>query len=116
MANVSIRINGRLMEVACADGQEGHVQQLSVDLARKVQDLVRQLGQVGDTKLLAMAALVYADELYETGAEVEALRAQVAAQQAELRAAQEALERATAGQLESAASRIDAIAKRLVAS
>lgn len=113
MANVSIRINGRLIEVACADGQEGHVQQLSVDLARKVQELVRQLGQVGDTKLLTMAALVYADELYELGAEVEGLRDQLASQQAELQATQDALGRATAGQLESAASRIDAIARRL---
>ena len=113
MANVSISVNGRLMEIACADGQEGHVQSLSVDLARKVQELVRQLGQVGDTKLLTMAALVYADELYDSGAEVEKLRDLLAAQTKELLATQEALTRATTGQLESAATRIDAIAKRL---
>ena len=116
MANVSIRVNGRLMEVACADGQEGHVQQLSVELARKVQELVRQLGQVGDTKLLAMAALVYADELYELGGEYEGLRTRFEAQQVELQATRDALERATTGQLESAASRIETIAKRLAAS
>lgn len=113
MSNVSIRVNGRLMEVACADGQEGHVQQLSVDLARKVQELVRQVGQVGDAKLLTMAALVYADELYEAGAEIEAMRQQMANQQAEMARLADALERATTGQMEKAATRIDAIARRL---
>lgn len=74
MAQISITINGRSYLVACDDGQEDHLQSLGGYVDDKVQEMVQQAGpagQVGDSRLLVLAALVIADELYETQRELE---------------------------------------------
>ncbi|MFO1188559.1 MAG: cell division protein ZapA [Alphaproteobacteria bacterium] len=63
MAEVAVNINGRSYRVACDDGEEAHVSALADKLARHVADLVADIGQVGDTRLLLMAGLIVADEL-----------------------------------------------------
>jgi len=63
MGEVAVSINGRTYRVACDDGEEAHVSALADKLARHVADLVTDIGQVGDTRLLLMAGLVVADEL-----------------------------------------------------
>ena len=66
MAEVTLFLNGRAYRIACADGQEPHIESLGRYIDGKVQELVRQVGQVGDARLLAMASLVIADELAES--------------------------------------------------
>lgn len=65
MGQVTLEINGRSFEIACDDGQEDHVCELGADIDRRVRDLVHSVGQVGETRLLVMAALLLADELHE---------------------------------------------------
>lgn len=65
MGQVTLEINGRSFEIACDDGQEAHVHELGAGIDRRVRDLARSLGSVGEMRLLVMAALLIADELYE---------------------------------------------------
>ncbi len=65
MGQVNIRINGQPYELACDDGQESHLRGLAEMVDQQVADLARSVGQVGDARLLLMAALLICDELAE---------------------------------------------------
>ena len=71
MAQVRTQINGRSYESACDDGEEEHVQQLGRYVDEKVMELASRIGQVGDTRLLVMAALLITDELSEAYSKLE---------------------------------------------
>ncbi|MEE2661790.1 MAG: cell division protein ZapA [Pseudomonadota bacterium] len=63
MALVEISINGRDYQIVCEDGKEEHLSELGLQIDERVKDLVAAIGQVGESRLLAMASLVLADEL-----------------------------------------------------
>jgi cell division protein ZapA len=65
MAQVEITINGQPYRVACEDGQEKRLGELARMVDAHIGDLVEQIGQVGQTRLLVMASLLVADELME---------------------------------------------------
>ncbi|HJO89078.1 MAG: cell division protein ZapA [Alphaproteobacteria bacterium] len=65
MSQLSITINSQNYTIACDDGQEDRIQDLAMGIDQKVQDLVGEVGQVGDNRLLVMAGLLVADELAE---------------------------------------------------
>lgn len=104
MAEVTLFLNGRGYRIACADGQEPHIETLGRYIESKVQELVRQVGQVGDARLLAMASLMIADELAEARGGLDGT--QSSAKPAD----------AAAQAIEAVAKRIDALAARLEAS
>lgn len=65
MAQVDIAVNGKTYRIACEDGQENRLTELASMVDAHVKDLVDQVGQVGDTRLLVMASLLIADELID---------------------------------------------------
>src|SRR5262249_16832742 len=65
MAHVTVTISGRQYRMACEDGQEGHLTQLAADLDRRVEQLRGSFGEIGDNRLVVMAALMTGDELSE---------------------------------------------------
>lgn len=65
MGQVSININGRDYNIACADGEEEHVSKLAGQVAVRVEQLAGTVGQLGEARMLLMACLVFADELSE---------------------------------------------------
>ena len=75
MAQVNVRINGRQYQVACEDGQEEHLDKLAGYIDQRVAELVKDVGQVGDARLLVMAALLISDELADAYDELSELRA-----------------------------------------
>ena len=85
MAQLTVRVNGRDYLIACGDGEEGHLRELAADVNRRVQDLVGQVGQVGEARLLLMAALLMADEVHAANGDLDAAarRAEAAALTAE---------------------------------
>lgn len=105
MAEVTLFLNGRGYRIACADGQEPHIEKLGRYIDGKVQELVNQSGQIGDARLLAMASLMIADELAEARGGIDGTAAP-ATKPAE----------AAAQAIEAVAKRIDALAARLEAS
>lgn len=88
MAQVTIRINGYAYVVGCEDGQEMHLQSMANHVDRRIERIKAIGGQSGEARLLALAALLMADELYDLSAdrmppataamieEAEAVRAQ----------------------------------------
>ena len=62
MAQVNATIAGRQFRLACEDGQEEHLQALAADIDQRIVDLRTRFGEIGDTRLTVMAALMVADE------------------------------------------------------
>jgi len=65
MAQINITINNQNYSLACRDGEEERLTTLAEYVSGKVDQLVGSLGQVGDTRLFLMAALLVADEIHE---------------------------------------------------
>jgi cell division protein ZapA len=69
MAQITVSINGRGYPVACNEGEEARIEELGRYIDAKVKTFARELGQIGETRLLVLAALVLADELADAQAE-----------------------------------------------
>jgi cell division protein ZapA len=69
MAQVTIRINGYAYVVGCEDGQEAHLQAMASYVDRRVERIKSVGGQSGEARLLALTALLMADELYDLSAD-----------------------------------------------
>ncbi len=65
MSHVSVTINGRQFRMACDDGQEEHLLRLAGTVNEKVDALKGSFGEIGDTRLTVMAAIMVADDLAE---------------------------------------------------
>lgn len=107
MGQVAINIRGRQYTIACDDGQEAHLARLGRYLDKRAEELATSAGSVSDALLLVMVALVVADELADTVAELESVNA---AGGKEARAKAEA---DTAASLGALADRIERIAAKL---
>jgi cell division protein ZapA len=113
---VNVLVNGRAYTVACAAGEESHVQELANAFDKRVQELSASVGQVGESRLLLMAGLVVADQLHEITAKLEQCSKELAAlksAQAQSAELQQIRENRAADALEGAALRIEGIAARL---
>jgi cell division protein ZapA len=73
VSQVSVLINGRAYEVACGEGQEAEVERAGRDISRRVDEITRAVGQLGDTRLLLLAGLHFAHELATASTEVQRL-------------------------------------------
>ena len=66
MANVNIKFNGKEFLLSCDDGQEEHLEELSLHLNKKFNGLKNNLGNIGENKLLLIASIKIMDEYFET--------------------------------------------------
>lgn len=101
MAKADIKIRGRSYSVACAPGQEDRLIALSRQLDGRVEGIARAIGNIGDDRLLLIAALALLDELDA------AQRAQAANAGPDIARAADALSD-TATRIEALAARIEA--------
>ncbi|MBE6467616.1 MAG: cell division protein ZapA [Alphaproteobacteria bacterium] len=65
MSQITITINSREYAIACEDGQEAHILQLSRLLDEKAKLLGAGVNQISESMLLAMVGLLLADEICE---------------------------------------------------
>ena len=81
MGQVSVTLNGRTYRLECGDGEEAHLIELAEYLSSHVETMKFKFGQVGDDRLILMAALMVADELTEARRQLDEIlvRAAVAA-------------------------------------
>jgi cell division protein ZapA len=63
MGQVVVKVNGRDFPLSCADGQEPRIRRLAQYVDAKIGEFVKTIGQVGEARLILLAALVIADEL-----------------------------------------------------
>ena len=64
MVNVNVNFNGRDYLLACEEGQEEDLQKLTEELSKKFNQLKKDLGNLGEGKLLLITAIQVIDELY----------------------------------------------------
>jgi cell division protein ZapA len=100
MGQVSVPVNGRSFTIACEDGQEPRIRRLAQYVDAKVGEFVANVGQVGEARLLLLAALVIADELSDANDALE-------------RAGERAGSNAVASGVQSMSKRVEPIAARL---
>ena len=81
MSQVNVTINGRQFRMACEDGQEAHLQALAADIDARIVELRNRFGEIGDTRLTVMAALMVADENTEIQRKLRRLEEEVTALQ-----------------------------------
>ena len=67
MPQMNISINGQSYVVACNPGEEERLKALAGMVDDHVRHLAENVGQIGESKLLLMAAILLADELSEAG-------------------------------------------------
>jgi len=106
MAQVNINVNGRPYAVGCEDGQEQHLMELARLFDRQVRQVSQDMGQLGETRLFLMGALLLADELFDLKGRLSATQAELARLQAD----QARVETRAVGALENAAKRIEKLA------
>ena len=110
MAHVSVTINSRQYRMACDDGQEHHLARLAHDLDQRIANLRGTFGEIGDTRLTIMAALILIDELSEQRQRMHRIETELASLQHARAAAldrAEAVEADIAAALASAAERVE---------
>ena len=106
MAQISVEVNGRPYAVGCEDGQEQHLLELAKMFDHQVRQVSQDVGQLGDTRLFLMAALLLADELADARGRLGALQAEVGRLQTD----RSRVETRAVAALEAAAKRIEKLA------
>lgn len=113
MPLVNVLINGHAYTIACDEGEEERLREVSKFLDARVRELVSSVGQVGDTRLLVMAGLVVCDELSDALGHMETIEKDVAGLKERMNESAAARENSIAESLEKAAERVEAIAARM---
>ncbi|MGI4879941.1 MAG: cell division protein ZapA [Janthinobacterium lividum] len=65
MGQITVRIGGRGYALSCRDGEEDHLAALAAHLQSKADQLAGSLGSMSEPRLLLMAGILVADELFE---------------------------------------------------
>ena len=65
MANVNIKFNNKDYLLSCDDGQEENLKELSNHLDSKYRELKKNLGNIGENKLLLIAAIQIVDDYFD---------------------------------------------------
>ena len=65
MNHINVTINGRQYRMACEEGQEARLLKLAESLESRVANLRGKFGEIGDARLIVMAALTVCDELVD---------------------------------------------------
>ena len=64
MANINIKFNNKDYLLSCEDGQEENLVQLAKYLDSKYNELKKDLGNIGENKLLLISAIKMADDYF----------------------------------------------------
>jgi cell division protein ZapA len=110
MSHINVTINGRQYRMACEEGQEVRLLKLAESLEGRIQNLRGKFGEIGDARLIVMAALTVCDELLDAGQRIRGLEQELAALRNVRSVATErarATQAAVANALNSAADRIE---------
>jgi cell division protein ZapA len=105
MAQVSVTIDGRKYRLACNEGEETRLETLAGLIDGKIGEMRASFGEIGDQRLIVMAAIAVADNMAEARDEAEAERRRLA--EAEARAQN------IASSLDDLGQRLETIAARL---
>ena len=77
MGNVNVKFNNKEYLLSCDDGQEEHLEELSLHLNNKFDNLKKSLGNIGENKLLLITSISVMDEYFETRKKIEEQKNQI---------------------------------------
>jgi cell division protein ZapA len=113
MAHVVVTIAGRTYRMGCDDGEEARLHELAKLVDEKIASLKEGFGDIGEQRIVVMAALTIADEAATAALRLETAQAELAAAQAReaaLREQEAALQETVAMALDEAAARVERLA------
>ena len=110
MGQVSVTIADKQYRIACDDGQEAHLTALAAEMDRRIGDMRKVFGEIGDSRLTVMAAIAVLDEKAELLDKIKSLETE----RDSLKQARE-LDQQTAIELvDEAARRVESVARQLM--
>lgn len=65
MSDIAVKVNGNPYKLACAAGDEERIERLASYVDKTCVALTEKLGQISENRLLLMAAVLIADELFD---------------------------------------------------
>ena len=77
MANVNIKFNGKEFLLSCEDGQEEHLEELSLNLNQRFKQLKDSLGNIGENKLLLITSIKNMDKYFEKKKKIDQKKIEV---------------------------------------
>jgi cell division protein ZapA len=77
MAQVTVVVNGRSFRMGCREGEESRVQALAAEIDSHIQRIRGSGRPAQDDRLFLMAAIVVADQLWESRDELARLQRQL---------------------------------------
>jgi cell division protein ZapA len=83
MALAIVTIAGRTYRMGCDEGQEKRLEELAAIVDAKIAEMRENFGEIGDQRIVVMAALQIADEVADARGRIAALETQVAALRAQ---------------------------------
>jgi cell division protein ZapA len=113
MGQVIVKVNGRDFPLSCADGQEPRIRRLAQYVDAKVGEFTKSLGQVGEARLILLAALVISDELSDANEALQQERNRTRAAGGPGGEGEQGAAQGTASGLRGMAERIESIAARI---
>ncbi len=116
MPLVNVMVNGRAYTIACDEGEEDHLRALAGHVDEKVRELLGSVGQVGEQRLLLMAALLIADEHHDAAQQLHLRNEELGALSGTHEAMSSRLAQSEGGAadtFEAATRRLEALAARL---
>ena len=105
MSQVSVSIAGRKYRLSCNEGEEARLESLAGMIDEKIGQMRASFGEIGDQRLVIMAALTIADNLTEA-------RDEAAAERRRFEEAEQRTQR-IASRLDELGSRLEQVAARL---
>lgn len=109
MAQATVTIAGRVYRMACAEGEQLHLESLARAVDSKIESLRGAFGEIGDQRITVMAALTFADELSEANRRISELEIDIF----NARHAQDSLHAETGDERRSAAAALGKLALRI---
>ena len=70
MANINIKFNNKDYLLSCEDGQEENLKELADYLDSKYSELKKNLGNIGESKLMLITAIKMVDEYFDLNKKV----------------------------------------------
>jgi len=77
MAQVTVTIDGKSYRMACDEGQEEHLLELSQKLDQYIAHLKASFGEIGDHRLAVMAGIMVIDELSELQRRIKGMESEI---------------------------------------
>ena len=85
MANVNIKFNNKDYLLSCDDGQEESLKELAMHLDSKYNELKKNLGSIGESKLLLITAIQMVDDYFALNKKVDSKKKNLKSYQSSLK-------------------------------